>query len=233
MQTPEFHIFNIEENIKNIHAEIFNSDFLAFRHSVESNLDLDYHGHFPQPQMTSHLPRFSSPLLDPYSNYNYEDENDNRKNQNKQRKNKPNYPKAPENTNYIDTKNSVPEEEIIRRIPKNEKKRVLFESDNLNEKMKEIEKKFKWVIFGKEQMMVTFWMESIQRIFKDSEKENNYEVFKKLNHELFNIGIKLNDIDKKFLQNSSLSFEILEYDKEIDSEYIPPMKMFVPYLGIN
>jgi hypothetical protein len=54
-----------------------------------------------------------------------------------------------------------------------------------------------------------------------------------MKQELFNLGIEISGVDEAMLQNSTCRFDILEYEKEIDSEYVPGLKMFVPYMTIN
>jgi hypothetical protein len=119
-------------------------------------------------------------------------------------------------------------------MKKDGKKRILYAGENLQDKKKEIEDKYKIVFFGNEQPTVSYWMQVIQRIFNNSEKkENNFVLFLEMKQELFNLGIEISGVDEAMLQNSTCRFDILEYEKEIDSEYVPGLKMFVPYMTIN
>lgn len=230
----------VHENLAQIHSHIHSSDFKNFRFSVESDLDIEHYQHAHHPQMNSM--RFSDHFRDYRPSYQYHDDgfygNFNRNGANRQHRPKPTYPKAYSNSNdhnRFNRRNGVPEDEMNRRTENSkQKKRVLYAGENLNDKMKEIEGKYEMVFFGNEQMMVTYWMEVIRKIFNDSEKKvNNFGVFWELKQEFFNLGIEINDLHLNKLQNSTCEFHILEYEKEIDSEYIPGIKMFVPYIAFN
>ena len=225
------------ENIAHIHSHIHSDDFKNFRYSVESDLDIDHYQHAHHPQMNTM--RFSDNFRDYRPSYQYHDDfhgNSNRNGANRQHRPKPTYPKAYSNDqNRFNRRNGVPDDEMKRRTENaKQKKRVLYAGENLNDKVKDIEGMYEMVFFGNEQMLVTYWMEAIQKIFNDSEKkENNFGLFWELKQELFNLGIEINEFYQSKLQNLTCEFHILEYEKEIDSEYVPGLKMFVPYLAFK
>jgi len=231
----------VHENLARIHSHINSVEFRNFRNSVESTLEIERYQYYFHPQMNSKSSGFSDhihsyrPL---YQNSNNRNEPKNRNGANIQHRPKPNYPhaspKSNENGRFNKKKNAVPDEEILKRMKKDGKKRILYAGENLQDKKKEIEDKYKIVFFGNEQPTVSYWMQVIQRIFNNSEKkENNFVLFLEMKQELFNLGIEISGVDEAMLQNSTCRFDILEYEKEIDSEYVPGLKMFVPYMTIN
>ena len=233
----------IHESINHVHDNIFSPEFYEMRSSIESQIeDLDHYRYMSHPQMASmhHRQQDSahSYRASYYQSNRYQNAQNGNSQFNRQHRPQPNYPHV-----YSKGGNSfhegrhghgVSDEDIYKRIPKNKEKRVLFESDSLNDKKNDIKENHKYVFFGIEQPLITHWMGHIQRIFHDSEKKkNNYDIFLKLEMEFDSIGIRIRKIDEEELKNSTFVFDIFEYTKEIDSEYVPPLKMFVPYLTIN
>lgn len=232
-----------QENLANIHEHIYSEKFINFRSSVEGDLDIDHYQYMMHPQMASnhynrhHIPDYSFSSHYNYD-YNYEHSSGNSK-YNRQHRPKPNYPHAygSESAGFnrnSGKKNAVPQEEIEKRILNEGKKRVLSEkSDNLNEKKYEIETNYRKVIYGNEQISKTFWMVNLENSFENSKK--NFLFVSKLSNELLNLGINIEEIGNEIKNNNNSTFEfhVMEYIKDLDSEYVPDIKMFVPYLAIN
>lgn len=229
-----------QENIENIHKHIYSEKFINFRSSVEADLDIDHYQYMMHPQMPSHhyhhIPDYSFSSHYNYD-YNYAHSSGNRK-YNRQHRPKPNYPHAYGsetrgfNRNTGKT-NAVPQDEIEKRILYENKKRVLSEkSENLNEKKREIEVNYRKVFYGNEQITKTFWMINLEKFFEKTKKD--FLFVSKLNNELLNLGINIEEIEKEIKNDkSTFEFHVMEYNKDLDSEYVPEIKMFVPCLAIN
>lgn len=151
---------------------------------------------------------------------------------------KPSYPKAYSKVDdgRFNRRTGVPDEEIKRRLQEgdqDEKKRVLYAGDSLEDKEKEIKGRFDYVFFGNEQPLITYWMELLQKVFNDAEIKD-FSLYFAHKQELSNLGIEVKGAaEEALLQGCSCEFHILEYEKEIDPHYVPTLRMFVPYLGFR
>lgn len=225
----------VKENIEQINSHIYSGKFQNFRASVESELDIDHYQTIMHPRMASYhhqYSRFDDSYEDhPFSGY---------KNSNRQHRPKPSYPHAYTGSERSDFSgkfggraSAVSKEDIEKRIPPREyKKRVLLEDyKSLYSKKRELENLYKDVFYGRQQILKTFWMEKLENAFQNSPR--NIDFVLSLKNELMNCGIWWDEIEHEFDEETVFMFHVIDYDKDLDSEYLPALKMYVPCLGIN